>query len=115
MPQNSVIVIIESWGQIGQHALYRPLGSHVRLGQAANFECNGWSYNVIFRVRQRGSTGVGDRERQPGAFRLDQARHLLASVRSSLAGRNFDLEADSARQDFEDPPGEREHLAALVW
>lgn len=80
MPRNSVIVIIESWGQIGQHALYRPLGSHVRLGRAASFECSGWSYNVIFRVGSEDLQASVIVKGKPGPFRLDQARHLLASV-----------------------------------
>ncbi len=81
MPQNGVIVIIESWGQIGQHGLYRPLSSHVRLGRAANFECSGWSYNVIFRVGSEDLQASVIVKGRPGAFRLNQARHLLTSIR----------------------------------
>ena len=81
MPQGSVIVIIESWGQIGQHDVYRPLGSHVRLGRAASFECGGWSYNVLFRVGSEDLQASVIVKGRPGVRRLDQARHVLASFR----------------------------------
>jgi hypothetical protein len=81
MPQGSVIVIIESWGRIGQHGVYRQLGSHVNLGRAADFECSGWSYNVLFRVGSEDLQASIIVRGRPGARRLDQARQLLASFR----------------------------------
>ena len=80
MPQNGLIVIIESWGRIGQHEQYQPLGPHVHLGRAGNFECDGWSYNVIFRVGREDIQAAVIVKGRPGAFRLDQARQLLASI-----------------------------------
>jgi hypothetical protein len=81
MPPNGVIVIVESWGQIGQHDVYRPLGSHVRLGRAADFECGGWGYNVVFRVGSEDLQASVIVKGRPGARRLDQVRQLLASIR----------------------------------
>ena len=81
MPQGGVIVIVESWGQIGQHDVYRPLGPHVRLGRAADFECSGWSYNVVFRVGSDDMQASVIVKGRPGARRLEQVRQLLARVR----------------------------------
>ena len=81
MPRNGVIVIIESWGQIGQHDTYRPLPAPVRLGRAASFECSGWSYNVIFRAGSEDLQATVIVRGRPGAVRLGQVRHLLASIR----------------------------------
>lgn len=80
MPQNSVIVIVDSWGQLGENKQYRPF-RHVRLGRAANLACLGWAYNIPFRAGSEDLQAFVLVKGRPGAVRLNQARHLLASVR----------------------------------
>jgi hypothetical protein len=80
MPQNGVIVIVESWGELGQHDLYRPLGHQVNLGRASHFECVGWGYNVIFRAGNEDLQASVIVKGRPGVLRLNQARQLLESV-----------------------------------
>jgi hypothetical protein len=80
MPPNGVIVLIESWGQIGEHSIYRPLGPRVDIGRASHYECSGWSYNVRFRVGKEDLQAFIVVKGRPGAVRLDQTRQILASI-----------------------------------
>ena len=85
MPQNGVIVIVESWGQIGQHDVYRPLGPHVRPGPGSRLRVRRLGLQRRLPRRKRGPAGVGDRE---GPSRRPPARSGATAPRTASASRH---------------------------